>query len=150
MDATKLYFGQREVKSWGEGKVGDANTGLVWVEFVDGSREVMQSAEWDCKSEAPVNEDFDFDRRRLQPAVQEILNVVKKYNIRLEDMMTLFTLCRDSWQMAVNQAKELAFGQVAWLARVDDVQKVIDEAAMVGKKPTTTVLRKVQGAIIDY
>lgn len=144
---TKTYFGSREVKEWGE--VPEA--GKVWVHYVDGGREAMTNEEWSCRSNEPVNEDRNWDCARLQGIQKEILASVIKANVRLEDLSTLFTLVRDGIQLALNQAKEVAFEQPAWTVRIDDVQKVLDDGKMNGKTAKFTgMIRKVQGSAIDY
>lgn len=145
-NANSLYFGSRKVKTFGE-----ASNGQVWVEYDDGGREIMGAAEWEKKSEAPVEENFEFDKGRVMPAVKDLLEVVYKHNLRLEDLSLVFRVMIDSIQLAVDQAKEIAIGQPAWTVRVDDIQKILDDAKAIGeKKLQTDVLRAVQGNVIRY
>lgn len=140
----ETYFGSRKVSESGSAE----NSDQMWVIFDDGSREIMHKAEWEsAKGTEPSNEDFEFDKKRLTPASQELLGLIKKRNLRLEDLGFLFRMAIDSIQLAVNQAKEAAFGQPAWTVRVDDIQKVLDENP--GKK-RTEVIRDVQGTVIRY
>lgn len=153
----KVFFGSREVKNFGKGAMtGDDGTtfdsGLAWVEYMDGGREVMNFKEWSAGvSFQPQEENFDFDKKRLMPAVEDMLKLLNAYNLRLEDIMTVFTLVRDTIQLAVDQSKEVAFGQPAWVVRIDDIQKVLDDGKRVGNLPVNTgIIRQVQGSAVRY
>jgi hypothetical protein len=143
-----LFFGNREVDSYGVA----SNTDWCWVTFKDGTREIMNKDEFEAaKSEGPGSEGFDFDKKRLLPVAEDILKLIYKWNVRLEDLGFLFRLAIDSIQLTVNQSKEVAYGQPAWSVRIDDIQKVLDEKKAVGVEPSkTTVLRDVQGTVIKY
>ena len=144
-EGNKLYFGSKLVMSFKE--IGD----YVEIVFEDASEEMVHRSEWDaCKSETPKNENYEFEKMRMEAPQREVLKILEKYNVKLEDLGFLLTMVRDSLQMAVNQAKEIALGKPAWSLRTQDIQRVFDEGKKDGKTVKfTTVLRKVQGSMLD-